>query len=121
MGLKTKPRATLATLLLVIAVLGCKSLGAWSLTDTKWKGTNPDVDGTFTIEFHSGSTATIGWSREGQPTRTFPANWSADNKTVTITWSTGRFEGTVRGKEIDGNLSPPGGGTSAPISFRQVD
>src|SRR3954469_14714121 len=116
---KNKSHGTLAILLLLIAVLGCKALGSWSLTDTKWRGTNPNVDGTFTIEFHSGSTATVGFSREGQPSRTFPADWSTESKNVTITWSTGRFEGTVKGKEIEGSISPPGGGTSIPMTFRQ--
>ena len=116
---KNRSNGTVAILLLLLTVLGCKALGSWSLTDTKWVGTNPNVDGTFTIEFHSGSTATVTWAREGQPSRSFPADWSADGKSVTITWSTGRFEGTVKGKEIDGNISPPGGGTSIPMTFRQ--
>jgi hypothetical protein len=116
---RNKSNATLAILLLLIAVLGCKALGSWSLTDTKWRGTNPDLDGDFIIEFHSGSTATITANLTGKPARTFPANWSADSKNVTVTWSTGRFEGTVKGKEIEGNISPPGGGTSIPMTFRQ--
>jgi hypothetical protein len=118
-GVTNKLNSACVILLFVMLAFGCTALTGWSLTDTKWRGTNPDLDGEFIVEFHSGSTATFTVNMKGQPTRTFPANWSTEGKNLTITWSLGRFEGVVNGKQIVGNMSPLNGGTAVPMTYQQ--
>ncbi len=119
---KSKSIGTVAILILLTAVLGCSDLIGWSfLTNTKWRAAKFDPEGdSITVDFQSESRANLTLlDSSGNVIATDSAVWSNDYKVVTITWGKGKFQGTVKGKELQGSLTYSGVDKFVPLTLWQ--
>jgi hypothetical protein len=117
LSFKRRSNAAIAALLLVTFIWACGGLTAFNLKDTKWRSTTLEVGAVFLVNLHADKTAMVTLTRIGYPDQSYGGTWSAEGKELTLIWSTGRFEGTVRNKQITGRASNPSNGTSIAMTL----